>query len=486
MQTTIKQVGPVEFELEISAKADDLAPALQKALRAQQARTSLKGFRPGKVPLALVKKMYGETLAFDLVDKSIQQAYETHVLEAKEHDVLGRPTVTRLDYKMDGDLEAVVHFSVRPEIDLQDLSQVPVTRLVHEVTDEQVDAEIERLRQDRADLVPLEDEPAGEHDLVAFDLQELDAATRTPIVGKRDEDQALFLDDPRLDESPLLRALGKALQGARAGDTVRFHFEHDEAHGEHDAGHVHFFMASVQDVKRRDLPDLDDEFVEELTGGRVKDVAALRAEIRQQLERAWQQRTREFLENNLVTAMLELHPVPVPSMVVETFLDVHIEDVKRRNEGDLPEDFSEPAFREANRPGAEQQARWMLLRDKIIEQQALRVTDADLTAFFERETGDGERISAEELRRFYQSVPRLQEQLEQRLLNEKVFDFLADRFAVVEKDRETIEREIEARRQQADALAEGQAAVQAAAEAAAQAVAGTRRAPWPSPPADEP
>ncbi len=463
MQTTIKQVGPVEYELEINAGADDLAPAFQKALRAQQVRTVMKGFRPGKVPLALVKKMYGKDLAHGVADKSIQDAYEALVLEAGEHDVLGQPVITTYEYEMDGDLRAVVHFGVRPEIDLQDLSGHQVTKLVHEVTEAEVEEEIDRLRQERADLVPVEDEPAGEHDLVVFDLQELDAASRTPIVGKRDEDQSVFLDDPRLDEGPLTRALAKALLGARAGDTVRFHFEHDEAHGQHAAGHVHFFMATLKEVKRRDVPDFDDEFVEEVTEGGVEDVAAFRAEVRRQLETVWERRTGDFLESSLLGKMLELHPVAVPSSVVDVYLDAYVEDVKRRNDDQLPEDFSVQEFRAARRQDAEQQARWMFIRDALIEAEDLAVADEDLEAFFRKEAGDEERISAAELRRFYESVPQLMEQLHQRLLGQKVFDLLADRFELVEKDRETIEHEIEARREQSAALLEGQAAVQAAA-----------------------
>ncbi len=139
MQTTIKQVGPVEYELDITATAEDLAPEFKKALRAQRTRTHLKGFRPGKVPLSLVKKMYGKTLAYGIADKSVQETYEDVVLNSDEHDVLGQPKITELEYEMDGDLHAVIHFGVRPEIVLQDLAGETVDTLVYEVTDEEVE-----------------------------------------------------------------------------------------------------------------------------------------------------------------------------------------------------------------------------------------------------------------------------------------------------------------------------------------------------------
>lgn len=466
MQTTIKQVSPVEYELEITATAEDLAPDFTKALREQRGRTHMKGFRPGKVPLSLVKKMYGKAVAYTIADKWVQEAYEDLVLNADEHDVLGQPKITTLDYEMDSDLHAVVQFGVRPEVDVQDLSGETVEALVHEVTDEEIDEEIGRLLEAEADLIPLEDEPIEDGDLVVFDLQEVDAATRAPLIGKRDEDQQLFLDDPRLDDNLLLSALKDALLGKKAGDTVPFHFEHDKAHDLHTAGHdhAHFFEATVKEAKRRDVPDLDDEFVKTFTQDRLETVGAFREEVERQLKDSWERKGREFLEENIVTKMLELHPVPVPESVIEVYLDSYVEDVKRRGQGQLPENFAVEAFRQANRPDAERQARWMLVRDAFIKAEALEVTDEDIDAFFEKEAAKDDGLTAEQLRQFYQQVGLL-DSLDQRLIGQKVFDALAERFEVVEKDAETIEREREERH--AAAVAEAEAAAAAAAEAAA-------------------
>ncbi|MFQ5568478.1 MAG: trigger factor [Rhodothermales bacterium] len=466
MQTTIKQVGPVEYELEVSAKADDLAQEFQKALRAQQARTQMKGFRPGKVPLSLVKKMYGEALGYGIADKTVQETYQTEVLDASEYDVLGQPKITTFEYEMDGDLHAVVQFGVRPEVELKDLSGEKVDTLIHEFTEEEVEAEIQRILLDRADLVPVEGgAAAGEEDMVVFDLQELDAATRTPIIGKRDEDRSLFLNDPHLDDSPLLSVLRDTVLGAKAGDTVRFQFEHDKAHDLHVEGHAHahFFEATVKEIKRRDVPEFDDEFVKELTSDRLEDVAAFRDEVAGQIKLAWAQRTREFLEGNIVERMLEIHPVPVPASVLDVYLDSYVEDVKQRNKGELPPGFDEGAFRAANHREAEQQARWMLIRDRLIDEEQLVVSEEDMERFYEQEAEKDGRLTAEQLGQFYRAV-QMTDQVRERVLNRKVFDLLASRFELVEKDRETIERELEERRAEALARVEELRQVEAPSE----------------------
>ena len=471
MQTTITQVGPVEYELDIKATAEDLAPEFNKALKSQRTRTHLKGFRPGKVPLSIVKKMYGEAIAFGIADKSVQEMYEDLVLDSDEHDVLGQPKITELEYEMDGDLHAVIQFGVRPEIELQDLTGETVDTLVHEVTDEDVDEEIERALEQRADLVPVEDEPIEEADLVVYDLQEVDAATRTPLIGKRDEDQQLYLDDPTVDDNPLLSALREALVGARPGSAVHFHFEHDKAHDGlvESIEHAHHFEATIKEVKRPETPELDDDFVQEITNDRLDDVEAFRAEVRQQIEDSWEQRAREFLESNIVERMLALHPVPVPESVIELYVDSYLEDIKQRNQGELPDNFPVEAFREANHDEAEKQARWMLIRDAFINAEGLDVSDEDIDAFFEKEAERDENFTPEKLRQFYESM-RLMDSLEQRLINQNMFDLLAGRFEVVEKDLETVEREAEERRvrEEAEARARAEARAQEAAEARAR------------------
>lgn len=447
MQTTLKEVSPVARELEIRATADELEPELNKVLRAQRSQVDMKGFRKGKVPLSLVKKMYGEALSLQVAEKFVQDAFEEEVDGNDEIDVLGQPQMTDLDYQPDGDLRAVIAFGVRPEVELKDLSGEEVARLKHEVTDEEVEKEIERLRRREADLRPTE-EGATEESFVVFDMQELDGESGAPIVGKKDEDQSFFLDSPQVQQNPMLSELRDELLGAKPGDTVRFTFEHDQAHGGHAGGeaHAHHFQADVKEVKARELPEVDDAFIEEATDGAVETVDAFRSEVRRRLQQSWDERSRELLQGQITRRMLELHPVPVPDQVVEMYLDSFVEDVKQRNDGDLPQGFDETHFRGQNRREAEQQAHWMLVRDQVIEENAIEATDDDLQAFFEEQAEGEPQLSAGQLRQFYQSMPDMMGQIEQQVLSRKVYAVLAERFTVTEKDREAFDRDVEQQR----------------------------------------
>ena len=450
MDTTLSKASPVEYELDLHATADELEPKLNEALKAQRKNMDVEGFRKGKVPLGLVKKMHGEAIGYKVAEQFVQEAFEDAVEEHDEIEPLGQPTLVDLNYELDEDLEATLRFGVRPEVELEDLSSVEISMLDPEVTDDDVEQEIERLRTEEADLLPLEDEPAGDTDFINIDLQRIDPQTDTPIIGDKDEDLTFFLDDERLKEE-----LREALTGRTAGDTFRVELPqeqptHDHPHDPgHEHGHEHgdeedrLYEVTVNDVKRRDLPPLDEEFVRRASEGEFHDVDAFRENIRERLQEAWDERAREMAQGEVIDKMLELHPVPVPESVIEGYLDSFVKQVEEENDGELPDDFDEEHFRQRNRRDAEKQGRWMLIRDQIIDEEGLEATDDDIQAFFADQAQGDDQVSSQQIEQFYRSMPQMMEKVEQQILSDKVYDLLLDRLDVQHKSREEFEAEMQ-------------------------------------------
>lgn len=457
MQTNIKQIQPSEYEMEISATAEELSPKVQEALRAQRTRTTMKGFRPGKVPMSLVKKMYGRALAYEIAERSIQETYEKEVLQSEAYDVMGQPRLTELEYEdVDGEMKAVVRFGVRPEFELQEVAGEKLTKLVHEVSDEDVENEIQRLLRKEATMVPWE-EGAGAEDHAVVDLQRLDDAGGTPIIGTREEGVSFALDDQRLKEE-----LRDALIGKKVGDTVRVELPHDhDHHHEHDHEHhsellhlpgheearhthTHRYEVTVRKLERRELPDLTSAFIEKATGGAASDEATLRELVRKNLAEAWARQSKELLHDRIVDRMLSAHDFDVPESIAEVYLDSFVEDVRKRSEGKLPPGFDEHRFREGNREEARRQAKWSLIRDRLIAEANLEVTEEDRSAYFARAAEEGG-MTAEALENFYRSIPQLKDQLEQQLMSEKVFSHLESKFEIEEKDPAELQAEAEQR-----------------------------------------
>jgi len=447
MDTTISKASPVEYELELHATAEDLKPKLKEALKAQRKNMDVQGFRKGKAPLGLVKKMHGDAIGYKVAEQFVQETFEREVEENDDIEPLGQPTIVDLDYEVDEDLRATIRFGARPEVELQDLSAVQIPMLDPEVTEEDVEEEVERLRTEEADLLPLEDEPAGDTDYVNIDLQRIDPQTDTPIIGDKDEDLTFFLDDERLKEE-----LREALKGKKAGDTFRVELPqerptHEHQHGpghqhDHGDGEDRLYEVTVNDVKRRDLPPLDAEFARRVSEGDVHDVEALREDIRERLQDAWDERAREMVQGEVIDKMLELHPVPVPESVIEGYLDSFVKQVEEENDGELPEDFDETHFRRRNRRDAEKQGRWMLIRDTIIDEEDLEVSDEEIQEFFAEQSGGEEEVPPQQIEQFRHTMPQMIEQVEQQILSDKVYDLLLDRLDVQPKSREEFEEEM--------------------------------------------
>jgi trigger factor len=436
MDVTINERSPVDFELDIRATNEELEPRLTAALKAQRKQMNLKGFRPGKVPLSLAKKMYGEAIAAQVAEEFIGEAYRDEVAGDESREVLGQPRLTELDYELGSDLHAVIRFGVRPEIEIADLSGVQVSKLVREIADEDVEEEIQRRLRRQATLVPTED-AATEDDVVVIDLQRVDKESDTPIVGERQEGQEVELDDDRLRTE-----LRDALIGKTAGAEFKLDLPHqhgpDEGHDHDD--HVDRFLVTVQDVKQRELPELDEDFVEEQTAGQVETVEAFREQIRGEMASAWERMSREMMQEEIVRALLDAHDFAVPETLVETVLDGMEEEVAKQNDGELPPGFDRGGFREASRENAEAQVRWMLLKDVIMEQEEIELQEEDFEAEFERMAENGPFDAATD-KQFVAQQPQLLEGIQQRVLNNRLFDALMTRFDIVEKTQEELEAE---------------------------------------------
>ncbi len=418
METSITKLSPVEYELDIRANRDALEERIDQALRKIRPSIQMKGFRPGKVPMGMVKRLHGQAVAYEVVDQLIQETYKAEVLDSPEHDVLGQPTIMKLDYEPDGDLRALVQFGVRPDVVLANLSGEKITRLTHEVTDEEVESEIENLRA-RAASFDAHDQPAGEDDFVVVDLQQLDMKTGTPLVGAKQEGVAFYLGSDEIDQQAK-----NALTGTTVGDLVKFNIVQDE----HD--HEHRYEATVTVVQRRTLPEADDAFASEATGGRVETFAELKTDIAKQMRRQWDRVLRDKLEDDLVRHLVDLHQIDVPPSVVDLYLDSQIDDLARRNEGKLPEDFDVEYFKDQNRDEAERMARWMLIRDQIINQNEIAVESDDLDEAFS-DMGREEEDSGESIRKtFEKHYPNMIPQMERRLENKKVFEWLLEQFEI--------------------------------------------------------
>ena len=462
METTVTPINDVDFTLDILVPSEEVEPRLMVILKQQRKGMNLKGFRPGKVPMSYVRKVVGPQVAVRVTEEIIGEAFRDAISENDQYDVLGQPRLSELDYDFTkgGDLKAEVKFAVRPQFDLVDVSGMEVSKFVRDFTDEDIDADIERRQESSASLEPVaEGTAAGEKDVVTIDIQPINEEGE--ITGAKQSDAQIILADPNLRPE-----LKEALVGSFVGNSKQVDFPHQH---EHDEEHVHedlvdHYRIEVKTISHRILPEVDAEFIKAQTNDESEELEDLKAMIREQQEASWEQRSRQALEGKMVEQLVEAHNFVVPETLVDATLDAMLSEIAQRTDDKLPDGFDVELYRTEQREKAERQVRWLLVKQKFVDDEGLEITNEDFEAEFEKMASDD--VSVDVVKQYFTEQEGLIEQMGDNLLNQRIFALLEQRFEIVEKTRDDLERE---REEKAIADAEAKAAEEAAAAAAARA-----------------
>ncbi|MEM1115342.1 MAG: trigger factor [Bacteroidota bacterium] len=467
MQTDVRALNEVDYVLDVTVPAEDLQPQIHAALKRQRAGMNLKGFRPGKVPLTVVRKMVGPQVSIEVAEQAIGEAYRVAVAENEDLEPLGQPRLTDLAFDLDTPeepLKATVQFGVRPEFALADLSGVPVTRVVRVFTDEDVDADVRR-RQDLA--ATEEDAPEGAtvdaSHVAMVDIQPIDAEGTAS--GIKQNAARIVMANPDLRPEMV-----EALTGLAIGDETTVALPQASDPEADDEPEVDRYRLTVVDILERVVPEVDADFIKAQTGGESESLNDLKTQIREELDRSWKARAQQALEQKMVEQFVLGHRdvVKVPETLTEASLDALFDDLQQQAQGALPPTFDVDAWRDQNRQQAEDQVRWLLVKDRLIEDEGLEVSNEDFEAEFETLASDG--ADAELVKQYFTSQPQLIEQMGDQLINQRVFKALEERFEIVEKSREDIEKEAAERRAAIEAAqAEAPVALTPASEAEVEA-----------------
>jgi trigger factor len=424
LEAKINQHSAIEHELEIHIDESELKEAFDEAYREVRPKLSLPGFRPGKAPMGMVKKMHGDSIEGDALEKLAQEKFR---IAAKENDIkpLGSPVMTDLHRHAGEGAHVKIAYEVAPEIELKDFAGMEVEKPVYVIADEDIDARIRRIRFAEAEQEPTE-EIDDEERLVTLNLRELE-----PEAGKEpnntDGVQA-YLADP--DVLPEIR---EALLGKKVGNVVEIELPKNPTNAQSsetaERGKVEVTVVAVSKVK---LPELTEEYIKKISRDRASTEDELRATVREELEAAGIERGREEHDEAIVRGIIVRHEFLVPRTVTHAVLDQMIADFKERNrQRGYPEEFGldEKAFRDRMWNVAEQRAKWSLLMEKLIEANHLQASDEDFDALAEKQAAEYG-LSKENLLKFYQKDDRIRHQME----TTKVTEWLRTQVTPKEKE----------------------------------------------------
>jgi trigger factor len=417
MDISITDINDVRKEIQVTAYADELVPHFEKAYKEHLPKIEIKGFRKGKVPLDLVKKLHGEAIEHDSLDSIVNDVYR-QVVQDRNIQPIGDPVLTHMDYKRGEALTFKITYEIAPVYDLGEYKGIPVEKPIHKVTDAEVESEILRLRRSDSTMSEVQEAADDEH-VVTVDIQETDPAG-SPLIGRKTSDARLHL----ADES-IYADIKAALRNAATGSTHRVTLA-VEKEGKKEPTHLEL---NVKKIEKMNLPELDAEFAKKLTKGKIETPEEFRKHLREDLERYWADRSERVVDDALIGEIARRHDFTVPDTLVKGILDSLLEEFKNRHPGKkLPADFDEKDFREKNRPYAIFQAKWFLIRERIIEAEKLQAEDADLERLADQEAGKLG-IEKERLVTFYKSS----DTVKNRIVSDKLLAFLKEHAHITEK-----------------------------------------------------
>ncbi|GAA4384360.1 trigger factor [Actinomadura sp. NPDC048032] len=312
MKTDVEELTPTRVKLTVEVPFDELKPNLDKAYKEISQQVRIKGFRPGKVPAPLIDKYVGRGAVLqEAVNDALPELYGRAV-EESEIFVLGQPDVEVTELEDGTQFAFTAEVDIRPKFEVPDYDGLEVVVEDAEVTDEQVGETIDNLRERFASLTGAE-RAAEEGDFATIDLV-------ARIDGEEIEDASTAGYSYEVGSNSAIEGLDEAIVGLAAGEDKTF--TGTLVGGEH-AGEEAEITVTVQSVKVKNLPDLDDEFAQ--LASEFDTIEELREDVRVRLGRQVKLQQLSEARDKALEALLEKVDIPLPEKVVE-------EEIGRRNQ----------------------------------------------------------------------------------------------------------------------------------------------------------
>ena len=383
----IKKLEHSSVELTLTLSAATIEEDYSKTIKDYAKKLTLKGFRPGKAPVSLIESKYGdairEEVTFKLMEKNLQDSYKD--MDAKDRPLpYSTPELQNeealLPFKPNTDVTYSVIYDVLPTVTLPEYKGLEIEYPARQITDEDVNAEIERLREQNA-MVISKNGTIAEGDIVTIDYAELDADGNEMAANKRDD--FTFT----VGSSYNFYKLDKDLVGMKKGDetVIEKTYDDDSGMGTDDLGRTVKIKVAVKEVKYKEVPELDDDFAQDVKD-EYKTVDDLLKATRKQLEDNAEEANKGAKLDAVVKALLEKTEIDVPKSMVEAQLEQDWQNFISRfgmSEEDVlkimgAQGGGKENFLETRRADTVQNIKGQLIIEQIKEEQKYEVSEEEI------------------------------------------------------------------------------------------------------------
>jgi len=423
IQVELEDVTTVKKRLKVEVPASLAQQEMNQVANQYKQHARLPGFRPGKAPVELIKRHFRKKIRDDVLQKLIPDSYQK-AIQDKGVDPIGEPSLENLSFEEGESLVYEANFEVQPEIELPEFRGLKVVVEAKPVTPEDVDKELGELRETHSRLIAVEDRPIQEGDYGVVDLhgEYLEEESETPREPFQEEGVVIQVGGEHTHE-----AFNKALVNTRVGEEKTFEVQYESDYPEERlAGHKLLFTVKVAEVKRKELPELNDEFAKDL--GEYETLKELQEKIKERLG-VEREKNREIdLGNKLLEELGSKTDFEVPGILVENRIDGMLRDLayKMASQGLDPSKANVDwmKVRSDFHSDAEKQVKASLMLAEIGQRENIDISPEELEQEVGKMAGSMEQPT-EKVQQYFQQEGRL-EDLKKQLIQQKAMKCLVE------------------------------------------------------------
>lgn len=368
MEVTTTKISGSQLQIAVQIPRSEWTEYLQNYFEKSRKNIKIDGFRAGKVPMGLVKKMYGPGIEAAAADDFVKEYY-TKALDYEKIDPIAPGEIAEVDYSGEESFSFKAIVEIMPILEIDGLDRMKTYLDEIDIVDDDVEAGIASLREEHAVLHPTDD-AIGENSVIVADVQGVDR-TGVPLLTHKINDLTIEIGKnmfgPELDTQLSGRNIGEQV-------TASFKSNSDDPSAEKEI----YYRFDIKDIQRKELPEIDEEFAKTINPD-FDSIDKLRTGIKEYLHKQANSRAKVKMINRLVQFLIENNRIDVPPSMLSNYLEKLLENAKKEN-GNIEGDD----FKKKYEPSAIRNLKWYILRHNLIEKHNLQASEDEINQVVEQ------------------------------------------------------------------------------------------------------
>lgn len=421
MKVTKEQQEKNSVKLTITVDAETFEKGVQKAYLKNVKKIALPGFRKGKAPRKIIEQYYGAGVFFeDAINFVCPEAYE-EALKETGVEAVSRPEIDVVEIESGKDFVFTATVTTKPEVELGDYNAISVKKVTYRTTQKEIEAEIKKVQEQNARIIPVEDRAVKEGDLTVIDFEGF--TDGVAFDGGKGTDYSL-----EIGSGAFIPGFEDQLVGAEIGKEVEVNVTFPkDYHSEDLKGKKAMFKVTVKEIKEKQLPEINDDFVKDVS--EFDTLEDYKKDIKEKIAKSNEQRGRQETENNVIDEVLKIATVEIPGCMIDTQLENIARDFDYRlsMQGLNLAKYLEmtgsniDAFKEQFKEQAEKQVKTSLVLEAVAKAEKVKATEKDVEAEMKK-VAESYNMELDKVKDLFKDEER--KSLENEIITQKTVDLL--------------------------------------------------------------